>query len=157
MLEDIAILFGGRIAEELFMQQQSTGASNDFERATKIARAMVTRYGMSDVLGTMVYVDDNQDMMGMSGSSVSEETQQKVDDEIRGIVDRQYALAKSLLEQHREKVEVMTQALLEWETLDAEQIGDIMAGKPPRQPKYGAPEKRVVKSGPLAPNVPATV
>ncbi|HEV2610174.1 MAG TPA: ATP-dependent zinc metalloprotease FtsH [Noviherbaspirillum sp.] len=158
MLEDIAILFGGRIAEEVFMNQMSTGASNDFERATKLARAMVTRYGMSEALGTMVYVDDAQDpMFGMQTTSVSEETQQKVDEEIRGILDRQYALARSLLEQNRDKVEAMTEALLEWETIDADQIEDIMKGFPPRPPKYGAPEKRVGRSGPVAPNIPATI
>jgi cell division protease FtsH len=155
MLEDIAILFGGRVAEELFMGQQSTGASNDFERATKLARAMVTRYGMSETLGTMVYVDDQDNGFGMSAKSVSEETQQKVDDEIRGIVDRQYALARTLLEQNRDKVEAMTKALLEWETVDADQIRDIMNGVEPRQPQYGAPEKRGPKSGPIDPNATA--
>jgi cell division protease FtsH len=157
MLEDIAILFGGRIAEELFMHQMSTGASNDFERATKLARAMVTRYGMSEALGTMVYVDDDQGMGGMSAPSISEETQQKVDEEIRSILDRQYALARSLLEANREKVEVMTKALLEWETLDSDQVKDIMSGGEPRPPKYGGPEKRQSSSGPIAPSAPATV
>jgi cell division protease FtsH len=155
MLEDIAILFGGRIAEELFMNQMSTGASNDFERATKLARAMVTRYGMSETLGTMVYVDDQDAGFGMPTKSVSEETQQKVDAEIRVILDQQYALARRLLEANRDKVEAMTKALLDWETVDAEQIGDIMAGIDPRQPKYGAPEKRPVNSGPMTPNAAA--
>jgi len=157
MLEDIAILFGGRIAEELFMHQMSTGASNDFERATKLARAMVTRYGMSEALGTMVYVDDDQGMGGMSAPSISEETQQKVDEEIRSILDRQYALARSLLEANRDKVEVMTKALLEWETLDSDQVKDIMSGGEPRPPKYGVPEKKQASSGPIAPSAPATV
>ena len=146
MLEDIAILFGGRIAEEIFMNQQSTGASNDFERATKLARAMVTRFGMSKALGTMVYADDNQNAgFGASSTSVSEETQQKVDEEIRDILDRQYALARSLLEANRDKVEAMTKALLEWETVDAEQIDDIMAGNEPRVPKYIASGTRAVQ------------
>lgn len=137
MLEEISILFGGRIAEEIFMNQMSTGASNDFERATKIARDMVTKYGMSDVLGTMVYAGNEQDSMfgSMSAKTVSEATQQKVDAEIRRILDEQYAVARKLLEENRDKVEVMTAALLEWETIDAEQIQDIMAGKPPRPPK----------------------
>jgi cell division protease FtsH len=156
MLEDIAILFGGRIAEELFMGQQSTGASNDFERATKLARAMVTRYGMSDALGTMVYVDDNQDAaFPMTTKSVSEETQQKVDAEIRSILDQQYALSRRLLDENRDKVEAMTKALLEWETIDADQIKDIMSGSEPRQPKYGAPEKRTARSGTISPNATA--
>ncbi|WP_277986384.1 ATP-dependent zinc metalloprotease FtsH [Noviherbaspirillum cavernae] len=153
MLEDIAILFGGRIAEEIFMGQMSTGASNDFERATKLARAMVTRYGMSETLGTMVYVDDEQNSFG--AKSVSEETQQKVDDEIRSILDAQYALARRLLEENRDKVEAMTKALLDWETVDADQVNDIMAGVEPRQPKYGAPEKKSPPSGPMSPNVTA--
>ncbi|MGY1488478.1 ATP-dependent zinc metalloprotease FtsH [Methylobacillus pratensis] len=137
MLEEISILFGGRIAEEIFMNQMSTGASNDFERATKIARDMVTKYGMSDVLGTMVYAGNEQDSFfgSMSAKTVSEATQQKVDAEIRRILDEQYAVARKLLEDNRDKVEVMTAALLEWETIDAEQIQDIMEGKPPRPPK----------------------
>ncbi|SNR95122.1 membrane protease FtsH catalytic subunit [Methylobacillus rhizosphaerae] len=137
MLEEISILFGGRIAEEIFMNQMSTGASNDFERATKIARDMVTKYGMSDVMGTMVYAGNEQDSVfgSMSAKTVSEATQQKVDAEIRRILDEQYGVARTLLEDHRDKVEVMTAALLEWETIDAEQIHDIMEGKPPRPPK----------------------
>jgi len=157
MLEDIAILFGGRIAEEIFMGQMSTGASNDFERATKLARAMVTRYGMSETLGTMVYVDDNQNsMFGMPTSSVSEETQQKVDAEIRRILDEQYALARRLLEENRDKVEAMVKALLDWESIDADQIKDIMSGSEPREPKYGPPENKPSRSGPVAPHAPAT-
>jgi cell division protease FtsH len=155
MLEDIAILFGGRIAEEIFMHQKSTGASNDFERATKMARAMVTRYGMSEALGTMVYVEDDQSM-GMSSSSVSEETQQKVDAEIRSILDQQYALARRLLEENRDKVEAMTKALLDWETIDADQVRDIMNGKEPQPPKYGVRERNLPKSGPVAPGAAAT-
>ena len=154
MLEDIAILFGGRIAEEIFMHQQSTGASNDFERATKLARAMVTRFGMSTTLGTMVYTDE-QDGFGMSARTVSEETQQKVDDEIRRILDGQYALARSLLEANRDKVEVMANALLEWETLDADQVSDIMAGSMPRAPRYVTEKKPSLPGGP-GPVIPAT-
>ena len=142
MLEQIAILFGGRIAEELFMHQMSTGASNDFDRATKIARAMVTRYGMSESLGTMVYEDTEQDMFyggRMAAKTVSEATQQKVDNEIRAILDRQYALARNLLHENRDKVEKMAKMLLEWETLDADQVNDIMQGNDPRPPKSGTP------------------
>jgi cell division protease FtsH len=155
MLEDISILFGGRIAEELFMNQQSTGASNDFERATKLARAMVTRYGMSETLGTMVYVDDDQQSPFGPSPSVSEETQQKVDAEIRDIIDRQYALARRLLEENRDKVEAMTKALLDWESIDADQIKDIMSGNEPRPPKYDVPKKTNPPSDPASPNVVA--
>ena len=137
MMEELAILFGGRAAEEVFLHSMSTGASNDFERATKMARDMVTRYGLSDSLGTMVYVDtESESIFGRNSTkTVSELTQQKVDAEIRALVDSQYALARSILEQNRDKVEAMVAALLEWETLDAEQITDIMEGRPPRAPK----------------------
>jgi cell division protease FtsH len=130
-------LFGGRIAEEIFMHQMSTGASNDFERATKLARDMVTRYGMSDALGTMVYAGSEQDSFfgNMSSKTVSEATQQKVDAEIRRILDEQYGLARKLLEDNRDKVEAMTAALMEYETIDADQINDIMAGIAVRPPK----------------------
>ena len=139
LLSRIAVLFGGRIAEELFMDQMTTGASNDFERATQMARDMVTRYGMSDSLGPMVYGENEGEVfLGRSVTThknVSEATMQKVDAEIRRIIDEQYGLARKLLEENRDKVEAMTAALLEWETIDAEQIDDIMAGKPPRAPK----------------------
>ncbi|MCB4359153.1 ATP-dependent zinc metalloprotease FtsH [Quatrionicoccus australiensis] len=138
LMSRIAVLFGGRIAEELFMDQMTTGASNDFERATAMARDMVTRYGMSD-LGVMVYGEnDGEVFLGRSVTqhkNVSEATMQKVDAEIRRIIDEQYALARKILEENRDKVEAMTKALLEWETIDAEQIDDIMNGKPPRPPK----------------------
>jgi cell division protease FtsH len=160
MLEEIAILFGGRIAEEIFMHQMSTGASNDFERATKLARAMVTRYGMSETLGTMVYEDSEQDAYfgRMSSKTVSEATQQKVDTEIRSILDGQYALSRRLLEENSDKVETMAKLLLEWETLDADQITDIMEGREPRPPKAGAPTKRSPTdstSGGMSPNATA--
>ena len=137
MLEESSILFGGRIAEEVFMKQMSTGASNDFERATKLARDMVTRYGMSDKLGTMVYVGQDQDSFfgSMSSKTISEATQQKVDAEIRRILDEQYSVARKLIEKNRRKVEAMAKALLEYETIDADQINDIMAGKKARLPK----------------------
>ena len=138
LMSRIAVLFGGRIAEELFMNQMTTGASNDFERATAMARDMVTRYGMSD-LGVMVYGENEGEVfLGRSVTqhkNVSEATMQKVDAEIRRIIDQQYAMARKLLDENRDKVEAMTKALLEWETIDAEQIDDIMSGKPPRPPK----------------------
>ena len=139
ILDTIAVLFGGRIAEEIFMHQMTTGASNDFERATDMARRMVTQWGMSDALGIMVYGENEGEVfLGRSVTThknVSEATMQKVDEEIRRIIDQQYALARKLIEDNRDKVEIMAKALLEWETLDAEQLDDIMAGKPPRPPK----------------------
>ena len=158
MLEEISILFGGRIAEEVFVNQMSTGASNDFERATKLARDMVTKYGMSDALGTMVYAGSEQDSFfgSMSSKTISEATQQKVDGEIRRILDEQYAIARQLIEDNRDKVEAMTAALMEFETIDADQINDIMAGIPVRAPK---PKQATVKpkdssggSGAVSPN-----
>jgi cell division protease FtsH len=150
LMSRIAVLFGGRIAEELFMNQMTTGASNDFERATAMARDMVTRYGMSD-MGVMVYGENEGEVfLGRSVTqhkNVSEATMQKVDQEIRRIIDQQYALARQLLEEHRDKVEAMTQALLEWETLDSDQIDDIMASKAPRPPK---PLQSTVHSAPPA-------
>jgi cell division protease FtsH len=143
LLQNIAVLFGGRIAEEIFMGQMTTGASNDFERATDIARNMVTRWGMSDELGPMIYGENEGEVfLGRSVTvhkNVSEITMQKVDAEIRGIVDRQYALARKVIEDNRDKVETMAKALLEWETLDSDQINDIMAGGAPRPPKPTQP------------------
>ncbi|MFZ2853769.1 MAG: ATP-dependent zinc metalloprotease FtsH [Rhodocyclaceae bacterium] len=139
LMSRIAVLFGGRIAEELFMNQMTTGASNDFERATQMARDMVTRYGMSDALGPMVYGENEGEVfLGRSVTThknMSETTMQQVDAEIRRIIDQQYALARKVLEENRDKVEAMTAALLELETIDADQINDIMEGKPPRPPK----------------------
>jgi cell division protease FtsH len=139
MLNRIAVAFGGRIAEEVFLNQMTTGAASDFEHATQMARVMVTRYGMSDELGPMVYAEDEGEVfLGRSittHKNVSEATMQKVDSEIRRIIDEQYTLARKLIEDNRDKVEAMTSALLEWETLDADQVNDIMAGLPPRPPK----------------------
>ena len=143
LLENIAVLFGGRIAEEIFMHQMTTGASNDFERATDIARRMVTQWGMTDALGPMVYGENEGEVfLGRSVTThknVSEATMQQVDAEIRRIIDQQYSLARRLIEENRDKIEAMAKALLEWETLDAEQINDIMTGKPPREPKRAVP------------------
>ena len=153
MLNMISVLFGGRIAEELFMHQMTTGASNDFERATQIARDMVMRYGMSDLMGPMVYGDNEGEIfLGRSITrtvNMSEETMRKVDGEIRKIIDQQYAVARKLLEDNRDKVEAMAAALLELETIDADQIDDIMSGRPPRPPRpTHAP------SGPSSGNAP---
>ena len=139
MLSTISVLFGGRIAEEVFMHQMTTGASNDFERATHIARDMVTRYGMTDELGPMVYAENEGEVfLGRSVTkqvNVSEETMQKVDKQIRRIIDEQYAIARKLIEDNQDKIHAMASALLEWETIDSDQIDDIMNGRPPRPPK----------------------
>ena len=138
ILNQIAILFGGRIAEEVFMHHATTGASNDFERATSLARDMVTRYGMSENLGPMVYAEkEGEVFLGKSvtkSQQISEATMQKVDQEIRRIIDQQYALAQKIITDNRDKMEAMAHALLEWETIDSDQIDNIMAGRPPRPP-----------------------
>jgi cell division protease FtsH len=149
MLSQISMLFGGRIAEEVFMKQMTTGASNDFERATSIARDMVTRYGMTDALGPMVYAENEGGGFLGRGStkatSMSEQTMQKVDFEVRRIIDAQYTLARKLIEDNSDKMHAMAKALLEWETIDAEQLDDIMAGREPRVSKDWVP--RMPSSG----------
>ena len=139
LLSTIAVLMGGRIAEEVFMNQMTTGAANDFERATEIARKMVMRWGMTDALGTRVYGDnDSEVFLGrdvMTHKNLSDSTAEAVDTEIRRIIDGQYERARKILEDTRDKVEIMARALLEWETLDSAQIDDIMAGRPPRPPE----------------------
>ncbi len=161
LLSTITVLFGGRIAEEVFMGQMTTGASNDFERATALARSMVTQWGMSDAMGPMVYGENEGEVfLGRSittHKNVSEVTMQKVDAEIRKIIDEQYGLAKKLILDNRDKVEAMAKALLELETIDAEQIQDIMDGRPPRPPKpTQAPQQPPQAGAPGAPE-PAPV
>ncbi|MCO5976698.1 ATP-dependent zinc metalloprotease FtsH [Ideonella oryzae] len=155
MLSTISVLFGGRIAEEVFMHQMTTGASNDFERATAIARDMVTRYGMTDELGPMVYAENEGEVfLGRSvtkTTSMSEETMRKVDSVIRRIIDEQYAAARKLIEDNQDKMHAMAKALLDWETIDAEQIEDIMSGKPPRPPKDWTSSNSKSGSGPTPP------
>ncbi len=150
MLNQISMLFGGRIAEEVFMNQMTTGASNDFERATQIARDMVMRYGMTSALGPMVYAENEGEVfLGRSvtkTTNMSEETMRKVDAEVRRIIDEQYALARRLIEEHSDHMHAMAKALLEWETIDTEQIDDILAGKEPRPPKDWSP--RTPAAGP---------
>jgi len=143
MLNQISMLFGGRIAEEVFMNQMTTGASNDFERATSIARDMVMRYGMTDALGPMVYAENEGEVfLGRSvtkTTNMSESTMQKVDMEVRRIIDEQYTLARRLIEEHSAQMHCMAKALLEWETIDKDQIADIMAGRDPLPPKDWTP------------------
>jgi cell division protease FtsH len=139
MLNQISMLFGGRIAEEVFMNQMTTGASNDFERATNMARDMVMKYGMSDKLGPMVYAENEGEVfLGRSvtkTTNMSEATMQQVDVEVRRIIDQQYKVARDLIEGNQDKMHAMAKALLDWETIDADQLDDIMAGRPPRAPK----------------------
>jgi cell division protease FtsH len=151
MLSQISMLFGGRIAEEVFMGQMTTGASNDFERATQLARDMVTRYGMSEKLGPMVYAENEGEVfLGRSitkTTNMSEETMEKVDAEVRRIIDEQYTVARKLIEDNADKMHAMAKALLEWETIDGDQLDDIMSGKPPRPPKDWTPPSSKPSSG----------
>ena len=160
ILQNIAVLFGGRIAEEVFMKQMTTGASNDFERATEMARRMVTQWGMSESLGPMVYGENEAEIfLGRSiqiQKNVSEATMQNVDLEIRRIIDEQYSLARKLIEENRDKIEAMAKALLEWETIDSNQIGDIMEGRTPRPPKPVQTAPIPPKDDPTPPGAPAT-
>ncbi|MEI8035813.1 MAG: ATP-dependent zinc metalloprotease FtsH [Betaproteobacteria bacterium] len=162
MLAQISFLFGGRIAEELFVQDISTGASNDFERATQLARDMVTRFGMSDSMGLMVYGENEGEVfLGRSVTTtknMSEITLQKVDAEIRRILDQQYRVARQIIEDNRDKVEAMTQALMDFETIDADQIKDIMAGRMPRPPKpvQATPPPPASGATPTTPTAPTT-
>ncbi len=164
LLSTIAVLMGGRIAEEVFMNQMTTGASNDFERATDLARNMVMRWGMSDLMGTRVYGDNQSEVfLGrdvMTHKNMSNNVAEAVDAEIRRIIDEQYARARKIIEDNREKVELMTKSLLEWETLNADQLSDIMSGKQPRPPEDltppsasdGGEKDKAVSKPPITPS-----
>ena len=158
MLNQISILFGGRIAEDLFVGRISTGASNDFERATHMAREMVTRYGMSEKMGVMVYAENESEVfLGRSitrSQNISEKTQQEVDAEVRRILDEQYAIAYKILDENRDKMETMTRALMEWETIDRDQVIEIMEGKQPSPPKDYSHNLRENQSAPPAAGQP---
>jgi cell division protease FtsH len=158
IMNRIAVLFGGRIAEEVFMNQMTTGAGDDFKKATEMARRMVTEWGMSDALGPMVYGENEGEVfLGRSVTThknVSETTMQKVDAEIRRIIDQQYGLSRRLIEENRDKVETMAKSLLEWETLDSDQIGDIMDGRSPRPPRPTATAPQPPPSS--SPTAPST-
>jgi len=137
----ISTLFGGRIAEELTLgvDKVTTGASNDIQRATELARNMVTRWGLSERLGPLTYGEEEQEVfLGRSVSQhkhVSDDTAHIIDEEIRSVIDGNYQRAERILKENMEKLHVMAKALLKYETIDAAQIDDIMAGKTPKAPK----------------------
>jgi len=137
----ISSLFGGRIAEELIFGSDAitTGASNDIERATEIARNMVTKWGLSDVLGPMAYAeDDGEVFLGRSVTQhkqVGEETHNAIDAEVRKFIDTNYDRAETILKENMEKLHAMAEALIKYETIDEGQIADIMAGREPREPE----------------------
>ena len=142
----ICSLFGGRIAEELILGKEgvTTGASNDIERATGIARSMVTKWGLSEKMGPLMYdEDDGEVFLGMSAGvkpkPLSDETAQAIDTEVRAIIDDCYGTAERLLQEHVDKLHAMADALMEYETLSADQLDDIMAGAKPRAPSDAPP------------------
>jgi cell division protease FtsH len=134
-------LFGGRLAEEMTLGEDhvTTGAANDIERSTEIARNMVTKWGLSEKLGPLTYSeDDGEVFLGRSVTQhkqVSDVTVHTIDEEVRKIIDRNYNRAKSILEEHEEKLHVMAKALMKYETIDHEQVKDIMEGREPRPPE----------------------
>ena len=136
----MASLFGGRVAEELVfgIENVTTGASNDIERSTQIARNIVTRWGLTEALGPLTYAEDDEEVfLGRSVTQhkhVSNETARKIDVEIRSIVDAAHKVARDLIVANRDKLEVMTEALLKYETIDVAQIDQIMEGKVPDPP-----------------------
>jgi len=137
----ICSLFGGRIAEELVFgaEHVTTGASNDIMRSTELARNMVTKWGLSEKLGPLTYAeDDGEVFLGHSVAqhkTVSDETAHTIDEEVRAIIDRSYKRAEDILKTNLDKLHSMSAALMKYETIDSDQIDDIMAGKPPRVPK----------------------
>ncbi|WP_085677205.1 MULTISPECIES: ATP-dependent zinc metalloprotease FtsH [unclassified Pseudomonas] len=142
LISQICSLYGGRIAEEMTLgfDGVTTGASNDIMRASQIARNMVTKWGLSEKLGPLMYAEEEGEVfLGRSAASqhasVSGETAKLIDSEVRSIIDQCYATAKQLLIDNRDKLEAMTEALMKYETIDADQIDDIMAGRTPREPR----------------------
>jgi cell division protease FtsH len=144
------------VAEEIIFgpSQVTTGASNDIERATDLARNMVTKWGLSEKLGPLAYTkDEGEVFLGHSVTQhkqVSDETFRAIDEEVRSIIDRSYGRAKSIIDSNLDKLHMMAEALIKYETIESEQIDDIMAGITPRAPKHWSEEDR---RGPPKPDV----
>jgi cell division protease FtsH len=134
---NIASLFGGRLAEEMIYgnEKVTTGAQNDIQRATDIARNMVTKWGLSDRMGPLAYREEDENSMFPSQKPISDETAQAIDEEVRRIIDDNYREAKRLLTEHIDKLHAMAEALVKYETIDRNQIDDVMNGRPPREPE----------------------
>ncbi len=142
LISQICSLYGGRIAEEMTLgfDGVTTGASNDIMRASQIARNMVTKWGLSEKLGPLMYAEeDGEVFLGRGGggqsASFSGETAKLIDSEVRSIIDQCYGTAKQILTDNRDKLDAMADALMKYETIDADQIDDIMAGRTPREPR----------------------
>ena len=155
ILDRICGLYGGRIAEELVYGEKgiTTGASNDIERATELARNMVTKWGLSSKLGPMRYGDESDEpFLGMTAGSsrqdISDETARVIDQEVKSILTDCYDQATSILKEHLDKLHVMAKALVDYETIDSNQIDDIMAGAEPRAPGDKKEDKEDKKSDP---------
>jgi len=158
LISQICSLYGGRIAEEMTLgfDGVTTGASNDIMRASQIARNMVTKWGLSEKLGPLMYAEDEGEMyLGRGGggqhSSVSAETARLIDSEVRSIIDQCYGSAKQILTDNRDKLDAMADALMKYETIDAEQIDDIMAGRAPREPRDWEGGSGTTPAAPLGP------
>ncbi len=152
----LASLYGGRVAEEIIFGEDSvtTGASNDIERATQMARNMVTKWGLSDEMGPIAYGEQEDEVfLGRSVTqhkNVSDETARRIDEVVRNILDKEYARAKGILTEKITVLHAMADALLTYETIDREQVGDIMEGRAPKPPKDwtgGAPKATGSSSG----------
>ncbi|VVO18551.1 ATP-dependent zinc metalloprotease FtsH [Pseudomonas fluorescens] len=142
LISQICSLYGGRIAEEMTLgfDGVTTGASNDIMRASQIARNMVTKWGLSEKLGPLMYAEEEGEVFlgrggGGQSASFSGETAKLIDSEVRSIIDQCYGTAKQILTDNRDKLDAMADALMKYETIDADQIDDIMAGRPPREPR----------------------
>jgi cell division protease FtsH len=149
ILSKISSFFGGRIAEEMVLGRDgiTTGASNDIEQATRLARNMVTKWGLSEKLGPLKYDEDDAEVfLGMSAGTktkaISADTARLIDEEVRRIIDQCYNQAENILKTNEDKLHIMADALMEYETLSADQIDDIMAGAKPRAPGDGGPANR---------------
>ena len=141
IISQITSLFGGRVAEEMTLGKDgiTTGASNDIQRATEIARNMVTKWGLSDTMGPLMYDEGGEEVFlgrtaAQPSKAMSDETALSIDKEVRSIIDDCYEKARQLLEEHRPKMDMMAEALMQYETIDSEQIDSIMDGKKPNPP-----------------------
>ena len=141
IISQVTSLFGGRVAEEMTLGKEgiTTGASNDIQRATEIARNMVTKWGLSDTMGPLLYDEGGEEVFlgrsaGQPSKAMSDETARAIDKEVRSIIDECYENARGLLEEHRSKMDMMAEALMQFETIDAGQIDEIMEGRKPSPP-----------------------